>query len=383
MIEAPPAAPRVLDTEGDWEALHAGCFSVGRRINLNPGTLGTVSTAARAAVADFVAETNGWPLGAYQLGRAAMARARARAARVWGLGPPALTSGTSATMAALSVTLGARRPGATVLFTDEEHDGGAGAFDHAPELRVRAVPVAELGAAAAADPPDLLFVSDVLWTTGRRPGPPPRPREGCWVLVDAAQSLGVQPALPVGDIVVASAHKWLGGPHGTGFVWLGPGVAAVLGPLERCGHPVDPSAPGAGHEPPGGQDFARWAGLDAALALYEAVGPARAAARSAALAERMAAGLADALRRWGPVFLGAEGAGPTPASPSTGMVVVSFPGRDPYPLYQALEADGVHVKCVKTAGWAHLRLGVHWSETAARVDDAAGRFAAAARRVWA
>lgn len=57
---------------------------------------------------------------------------------------------------------------------------------------------------------------------------------GCWLLVDAAQSVGYLPIevsqLPI-DLLAAPGHKGLGGLLGTGFLWASPNLQPHLQPL--------------------------------------------------------------------------------------------------------------------------------------------------------
>ncbi len=374
--DAPVALPDDADDAG-WEALRAAWFP-GDRVNLNPGTLGTPSVPVRAALDAFRARTAGYPLDAYVQGRVALRAARARAVALWG-GEPAICGGTTQTMNLLGLLLPrvvARAP-VRVWTTGHEHHGGVGGFEHDPAYVVTYLRADmrddEVRDRLRAAPPDVLFVSQRAWTDGaalpvaayvaaaRDEAP------GCLRIVDAAQSVGLEaPALGDADVVVASAHKWLHGPPGTGFAWVSARAREQIGALHRAGEPLDPDAALAGWEVAGGQDFALYAGVEAALALYAAVGPDRARARS----EALAAFLADRLRE----------ALPGAAVDTVSAVVRLRPNGDPYPLYSALNARGVHTKCVKvtppeSAPLALLRLGVPWFETRARlaaVADLAG-----------
>ena len=61
-------------------------------------------------------------------------------------------------------------------------------------------------------------------------------RHRCWLLVDAAQSLGAWPLDIQGiDLLAFTGHKALLGPQGTGGLFLGPGMEEVLAPLIEGG----------------------------------------------------------------------------------------------------------------------------------------------------
>lgn len=377
MVDTASAAPFVWPDEADaaaWEALRRATFP-SDRLNLNPGTLGTCAAPIRRAVEAFRADTDGYPLGQYVAGREALRRARAAATALWGEAP-AICGATTQTMNLLTLLLprALGKPSLRVLTTLHEHHGGAGGFEHDPSYAVAFLTPAELTDADAlaarvrAEAPDVLLVSQRAWTDNAA-----LPVEAllaaaeahapaCLRIVDAAQVVGVEtPALdPRADLVVASAHKWLFGPAGTGFVWVRPRALERLGSVWHAGEPLDPEAPLCRWEAAGGQDFALYAGVEAALALYAAAGPARVAARS----QRLAAWLADAL----------PDALPDARIDAAGAVVRLRPAGDPYPLYAALNARGVHTKCVKAElggeTLALLRMGVPWYESEARLARA-------------
>jgi UDP-sulfoquinovose synthase len=369
--------PAIPSDDAGWDRLRATLFP-GDRINLNPGTLGTASTHVRDAMRAFQAEEDGaFPLGQYQRGRDALRRARARAAEIWG-DAPAICAGTTQTMNLLTLALPgilAARP-IVVLTSAHEHHGGVGGFEHHPAWRVAYLTPRELvddaafAARVAQEAPAVALLSQRTWTDGRalpverlcaRLG---EQAPGCLRIVDAAQVVGVlPPALGSAEIVVASAHKWLGGPPGTGFVWVSPAARERLGRLHWVGEGLDPTGPCPGLEIAGGQDFSVYAGVEAALALYAAMGPDRVRARSRALAAHLCEALAAALPA-------------TVVDAEEAVVRVRFPTGDPYPLYTALNQRGVHVKCVKERlpdgeELRLLRLGVPWYESRARLDHVA------------
>ena len=382
----------------------------GGRINLNPGTLGRPSRRVCAAIAAFgEEERQAWPLGQYGRGREAIHAARLRAAAIWGAAP-AITAGTTQTLNLLLLNLTvhlaaqrtqpAGRDGTAplqVLTTGHEHEGGIAGFERHPRWSVRYLPEEALadpalaGEIARRERPALLLLSHITWTEGRRlpveairaavRGASPE----TWTVLDAAQSLGLA-ALPEGfadnwDFTVASAHKWLSGPSGTGLLWRS-ARGRSAGPLCWSGHALDPDAEQGGDEQAGGQDFSRLCGLEAALALYAEAGIAAAQAESARRADRLAAGLHRLLAAAGVRHEFAAPARPGVWSPEPvsleGICTVRFPDRDPYPLYRALEAARVHVKCIKGrtptgVELQQLRFGVPWYEPEARVDGALAR----------
>ncbi len=361
---------RVVDP---WEALRRAQFPADR-LNLNPGTLGTPSTAVRAAIAAFRAEDDeAYPLGRYVRGRQALGRARAAAKALWGR-EPALAGGATHTMNLVSLALGrgSRRGPLTVLTTVHEHHGAVAVFERDPVFRVTYLSAGEMvDESAFADRvrrerPAVCLFSQRTWIDGAR-----LPvghwctlvgalAPECLRIVDAAQALGVEPlVIDEADVIVASGHKWLGGPAGTGFAWASDRAIDVIGPLWRTGEPLDPDARLAAWEPAGGQDFALYAGIEAALGLYARVGPERVRSRSEVLARGLAHALAGVL--------------PEAEIDAAGAVVrVRFPEQDPYPLYASLNAQGIHTKCVKVElptgeRVTLLRIGVPWYESPPRL----------------
>lgn len=399
LLAALRAAPGDPDL---WDRLRAREFP-GQRLGLNPGTLGTTAACVRAAQRAFWRdELDACPLGQYQRGRDDLRRARALAGDLWGPAPLALCGGASDTMTRLTLALHARLgPGPVrVLTTGHEHAGGLGGFLRHPGFQVHHLPDAALAAPAAAAEiaaalrPDLLFLSHVTYTTGQvlpiaahlaalRAALP-----SLWVVVDAAQALGlVAPALAGADAVVASGHKWLFGPAGTGFLWLSERARVELAP-GLAGEPLDPDAPCAAFERAGGHDLSLHASLAAALALHAALGPELVLARSRRLADWFARELHDRLRdrHVAHAFFdprtGALAPEPPPAEHLLGAVHVHFPDRDPYPAYAALHARGVHLKCIKDlrptgTALALLRAGLPCYESPARLRRALDLLAAA------
>ena len=109
-----------------------------------------------------------------------------------------------------------------------------------------------------------------------------------------------------------------------------------------------------------------------ALADYAAIGEVAASARVRALGQRFAEAVSIELAAWRPQFCGAGGFASAPAVSPGGAVVARFPREvDPYPFYRALDAAGLHAKCIKSTVHNQLRWGVPWWETEARVDAAA------------
>lgn len=393
--------------DADWKHLYEQEFS-STRINLNPGTLGTPSRSVRQAMASFWAEElHAFPLGQYQAGRAALQDVRVLAERLFGK-PPAgalvVTQGATTSMLTQAGLLARHvRPtgGAPVrvLTSNHEHHGGLDAFSTDFRFQIVRLPdealwnAGVLEAVVRAARPEILLLSQRTWTGGQRI---PVEQIGaqvqqlsptCWRIVDAAQSLGLEPpAWSEADVVVSSAHKWLSGPSGTGFTWLSERALEALVPLHPVVEPVDAEASGARLEQPGGQDFARYRGLKAGLELYERIGPAAAKMRSSLLAARLGGRVLEEAHRAGrrTAFVPETGSALLEEAPShlqtAGVLAIECLDFDPYPVYTALNQVGIHTKCIKGSGLNRLRLGIPWYETWERLETAATALGRCLRR---
>ncbi len=351
----------------DWASLRMREFP-GPHINLNVGTLGTPARSVRAAQRAFWGGgLRAWPLGQYQRGRAEIRRVRALAEALWGPANVAVTGGSSEVMTRITLALHARvGPGLRVLTSGHEHAGGLRGFLSLPRCEVHYLPdhlLADPSAVAervAELRPHVLFLSQITYTTGQQIPVGQHIAAAravdaeIWTIVDAAQALGlVPPALAGADVVVASGHKWLFGPGGSGLVWLSSRACVELAP-GAAGEALDAEAPGAPFERSGGHDFSVYAGLAAALALHAELG-GELLARSRSLAADFAAQLHSALcdraiaHNFFDPSTGALLDAPPPAERLLGAVHVNFPALDPYPAYAALDARGIHLKCIKGA----------------------------------
>ncbi|PCC67383.1 Selenocysteine lyase/Cysteine desulfurase [Nannocystis exedens] len=372
-----------------WDRLRVRQFP-GARINLDPGSIATPAQAVRAAMQGFWDdELFAYPEGQVQRGRAERRRARALAAALWGGDPPALTAGTSEALRTIGHALRERLGGGEaplVLTSEHEHPSATAAFEAG--FRAATLPDSALrdpaaaGAIAAVQRPAIVLLSQVTCTIGQvvpvreiaaavRAAAPE-----VFVIVDAAQALGlVPPALPGADFVVASGHKWLFGPPGTGFAWTSPRARAELPLLAPGGE----ESGAAGLERRGTHDFSIYAGLAAALDLHAALGHV-ALKRSRTLAawsarelhERLVA--AGVAHRFFDPITGEEREAPPTAEQLLATVSVALPGVDVEAVCTALHRAGIHLRCVvdRRAGKRTplLRLGAPCYESTARVRRA-------------
>ncbi len=347
----------------------------GARLNFNPGTFGTPAARVRTAVRAFQTETDGWPLAQYERGRVAVRSARQALGELWPHAGLVVGAGTTSQVSAFVPAFVRACGRVRLLTTTEEHEGGLAGWLAHPEVEVVQVAPAEVIEVAARGGWDVVFVSEVAWTTGERIDTAALEAVvgEALLVVDAAQAVGPVCFVPRGDVGVASLHKWLAAPAGTGFGWLSPRARARLHGTRWAGHALDPEHELAEFEPAGGLDYAAWAGVGVALELYGGVGEAPAAARVRALGQRLAEGVAVALAPWRPRFATGATFTEAPTVSDGGAVVARFPREvDPYAFYRALDAAGLHAKCIKSPVHNQLRWGVPWWEDEARVDEALG-----------
>ncbi len=388
-----------MSTEARLSTLARAEWPELRRVPLNPGTLGVPSLRVRQAMREAcdADERFAWPLGSYASGREGLARARTLAGEVWGGPPVAIAGGTTSLVNHLVLSLSGHlrreRPAEApyvVLTSGHEHEGGISGFEAHPDFRVVYAPDESLSDpqrfadVARAERPHVIFLSQCTWTDGRlldtraliQAARALHPE--AWAIVDAAQVVGNGlPDLEGGDLTLASAHKWLCGPAGTGFAWVHARAREALA-WSWTGHALDPESPLARFEAMGGQDFARLHGVAASIDLLKQAGREAAEARSAGLSRLLATGLHAELGACGipHAFLDPFSGRWSEETPEklAGIVTVRFPEWDPYPAYAALDARGVHLKCIKgrTPTGTVLqqwRLGVPWHTS----EDQLGR----------
>jgi selenocysteine lyase/cysteine desulfurase len=192
--------------------------------------------------------------------------------------------------------------------------------------------------------------------------------------VDGVHGFGAEgtPADELGcDFLVSGCHKWLFGPRGTGLVWGRPDAwerytpvipsftADAMGSWLRATTPIGPvgrlSTPGGYHS------FEhRWA-LAPAFELHAAIGPARVAERTHALAAALKEGLAT--------IAGVRVRTPRSADLSAGIVCCEVDGIDaPTALHGLVQAKVF--ASVTPYATSYLRFGTSIVNTESDVDAA-------------
>ena len=331
-------------------------------IPYNPGTLADPRPCVERAMANFRRGVRGRPLEAYRQARRTLGELRRAAAATFGGEPHnwALADGHTATIDRLSNVIGQMYGrDITVVSTLGEHVGGLGAFAADPRVMVMQVPVEQI----ATSPGSLFFVSHFSYDTNRDNTAEIKALcnriDNPVVIVDGSQALGQVPISVTAlrcHAYVASAHKWLGGPHGTGLLYLRDDVIEAWPTPFRAGEPICDEPIGR-WEPRGGQDFSRIPGLTAAIHDFAAHKDKGLEQR-----ERFIRGLRRLFGR--SVRIHPESA------PYGRVVVFDVGGLDVYEVYRLLNERGVSVKCIKRPdGFAALRVGFPWWASAARVRD--------------
>jgi selenocysteine lyase/cysteine desulfurase len=320
-------------------------------ISYNPGTMSDPLPAVERAMAAFRRSVRGHPVGAYDKCRAVMRDLRIVASEVLGGEPDswALADGHTTTIDRIATTLaqlfGTRREPIAVVSTHSEHIGGLGAFTSDPRFKVTLVAPEDLPTTRA----QVYFLSHLTYDTNRdltdeikalaaRAG---GLGDGSWnapiVVVDGTQAVGqidVDVAALGCQAYLTSAHKWLGGPHGSGLLYLRADAIEKWPTPFRAGKPLCADVPIGRWEPRGGQDFSRVAGIASAVRAYQCH-----AKPGGELRARFIEALEHALGDQVCVLR---------ASAQNGRVIAfALPGTDVYPVYRRLIERGISVKCIK------------------------------------
>lgn len=174
------------------------------------------------------------------------------------------------------------------------------------------------------------------------------------------------------DAFASGCHKWLYGPRGTGLLWAGPKVRALLRPaIPSFDDPesygawlsggVPTGAPDGERLTPGGfHSFEhRWA-LTEAFRFHEAIGRSRVEARIRTLVSRLQAGLVD--------VPGVVPRTPVGRSVSAGLVCFDVEGRDPADVVARLAARRI-IASVTPYARRHVRLGPGIVNTPGDIDQ--------------
>ncbi|WP_411972710.1 aminotransferase class V-fold PLP-dependent enzyme [Sphingobacterium sp. Lzh-3] len=382
--ERPPKSRSVygkVDDEEYWDNIRVEKFYTAC-INLNPGCLGTVpqTNAER-----LLSAKNGNPLALYALGREAFASIKDVCGVLW----PAenyrfsITHSTSQTMNLMALCLlrklQAEKKGPFLVVTSQhEHPGGIGPFEQLPDYEVIYLSDTILQCAASLRTqmqqlqPDVVLLSHVYYHTGRMAQDQnslsiiKRAAPKAILILDVAQSIGLR-EMPFGDvdILIGSAHKWLHGPLGVGLAWFKASFSDWLGAIYWNKQQLFPDTDTHGFSIPGGQDFLVYEKLRHSLEHYRSIGAESIFERSCYLAAFFRKELTAVLEQIDlPYHFADDGLSP--------VVSLAFTNYDPYPLYDFLNHEKIHIKCIKGCnseeGIIHiLRFGIPYYETKNRL----------------
>lgn len=338
-------------------------------VHLQTGGVGAMPRPVFDAMAAAMAEVEADPVRAtYGPGSAELEKVRAKAGRLINAAAEEIVLTTSATADMFLIAQGLKfTHGDRILTTDHEHPGGRLGWEWAERrygVQIDRVPIApdERDPQAIVDRfADLigprtrvLSFSHVLYTTGvKLPAAElcALAREhGAWAVIDGAQGPGAMPvdvkALGCHAYAV-SGHKWLLGPKGTGFLYIGDEMAGALDAL--------PLAAGRqpGSDSTGIVNIPGLRALGTAIDYIEMLGPERIAAHNLALRRE----LHERLSQFNQVQVPAPADGPL----ASANLAFCLPGDvDIHAVRRNLVMrHKVYIRTVELAGFAGLRASLH------------------------
>jgi selenocysteine lyase/cysteine desulfurase len=303
------------DSENYWQAIRAQYPLEDDPLYLNTGGLGP----APQPVLDAVTGTMHQLQLHSETGHERFEPAREKVARFVGASPDEICFTRNATEANSIIAAGlALREGDEVIFCSHAHPGGS--FPWLNQARQRGVRVRQFEPDAGSEAGNVarirelmsprtrvIQVSHVTCTTGlvmpvREIAELAHARD-CWFHIDGAQSVGMIPVdlAAIGcDSYAFSGHKWLGGPHETGALFLRrdrlddvapTGIGAYSGEITTQPGELTYRRAAARHEY-GTRSAAAIVGLAEAVRWQEAIGRERIAARGRELSSQLMEALA-------------------------------------------------------------------------------------------
>ncbi|RYD59115.1 MAG: NAD-dependent epimerase/dehydratase family protein [Sphingobacteriales bacterium] len=376
-------------SEQHWKQFREQNFK-SDRINLNPGTLGTVSTPVKNVrkntYSTYILEGN--PIGMYEHGRQKIDDIKNICRELWPSSGYKLMvgNGTSQTVNLLALSMlrafnkdqsGPYR----VITSTHEHPGGIGVFEQLPEYEVHYLSdevlanERKLRAAIKRIKPSVAFISHVYYDTGNMSpqhnlcSVAKKAAPGCKVILDVTQSIGLyDPPFGIADAIVGSLHKWMFGPHGSGLTWMKADFHEWIGGVFWNGHGLSSDTQMCNFSLQGGQDFIMYAEIYEALKLYKKTGKDTILQRSGYLSSIFRDKLEETFSANG---INYKILNTTIAAPLLSIALTDY---NPFDLYSALNAIGIHCKCMvdhKHAGGTHhiLRFGMPYYETVDRLEQ--------------
>ena len=382
---APPVALPPPEADDFWDAVRALYPMTRERIYLNTGGLGP----APYPVLDAVARATTAQQTIVEHGHERLSEVRGPIAAFFGARPEEIAFMRNATEGNATVASGLDlRRGDEVIFESHAHPGGAFAWlsrQQRDGIRVRIFEPDPTSAAGTLERIEALLtprtrvvqVSHITAPTGIvlpvRAIAALAHARGAWFHVDGAQSAGLIPVdvRAIGcDSYATSGHKWLGGPHGTGLLYVREDRLDEVWPTEVGAYSatneevrlpdVFELVPTAQRYEPGTRDVASVLGLAAAVDFLGGIGIERVAARAKHLASYLHERLAEIP---GVTVL-------TPGDPAlrAGMVTLRT-DRVPYDrLFAHYGEAGMRCRPVSERGLDAVRVSTHLFNSEAECD---------------
>lgn len=268
-------------------------------------------------------------------------------------------------------------PGDVVVRTDLEHPANIVPWEQvaeATDIEIRVLPTdrgrVDLDEVKAlVEDAKLLSFSSMSWNYGTRL-PVEEMTEiahdaGALTLVDAVQSVGQEP-IDVSewntDFLAGAGHKWLLGPWGAGFLYVGEDVVDQLRPVRSGARGVETIdgeyefLPTAKRLEPSTMAVAPYAGLTQAIERTQEIGMTTIQSEIERLTDRLKAAVEDERRV-------------SPDAYETGLV--SFRDTDPEATVDALAEEGLLLRNVPDPGV--VRASVHAFNTEEEIDALAAQ----------
>ncbi|GIV62435.1 MAG: hypothetical protein KatS3mg044_1301 [Rhodothermaceae bacterium] len=389
-----PAPPLPgFDDPDFWRVVRLQYPLTFERVYLNTGGLGPAPYAVLAAVEQTTRSLQALS----ETGHHLIEETRPAVAAFLGADPDEIAFTRNATEGNATVAMGLDlRPGDEVIFESHAHPGGSFpwmARQKEQGIRVRLFEPDPTSAAGNLERIEALItprtrviqVSHVTAPTGIRFPVEDIARlareRGLWFHIDGAQAAGMIPVdlHAIGcDSFATSGHKWMGGPHGTGVLYVRRDRLDAVRPTETGAYGDD----GDVHLPDrfgyhasarryevGTRDAASVVGLGAAVRFLETIGMARVAERARTLARY----LQDRLRALPGVTILTPASDDLAAAMTT-IRVEGVPYRDLYRYL--LQEHGLRCRIVSERGLDALRISTHIFNQ----EDECERVAEAVRR---
>ena len=375
--------------EQDCEEFRTQVFPLNNRISLNPSTLGVPSMYVTHAIKNFYSnEIQAYPLEVYKKGRLYLKESREIASSIWRNETYniSFSFSTSNLINLIGIQIvnylkiEKEISKISILTSKNEHNGGIAFFKRHPFCEVNYLLEEDTVDVLSSKKYHVLFISFTNYNLGRihdvekiikkvRSG-----NSEIIVILDVAQSLGVYPFdLSDADFIVSSTHKWLFGPYGLGILLFKKEVIRWLPSLNYNGDYLDSSCEYANYELSGGQDFSLYAGLYESLLLFKNISVECIYQKSSYLCAFLVSEIREILQKKNIFFkiYGRNGEVPKnkleEQSSYAGFFSISLGSIDVYPIYQKLNTDFIHVKCIKNDAQNLLRIGLPYYETKERL----------------